>query len=172
MDRDNKSAGRGRGSFLLEMMKAQQKRAQTQVPSHSLETPDTSTEPTTSFERHSDSFQSRSSFTDSNVSQGHGRAQLLNTTLMKSRCSNVAQSRSSPSVASSGRGSLPSSLMTNIRYGTYSLRGNLLRRKSCIVHADPHHAPVLIVVVDPQFWCVGYSGTLRGEERCIHRRKF
>jgi len=103
----NKATGRGRGSFLLEMMrKAQNERSQ--MTAHSVETP--------SISSRSEGYSSQSVISQSvssSSSGGRGRAQLV--TLLKSMSSSESDSRESASAIGHGRGSL-SSLMKKLRW--------------------------------------------------------
>jgi len=103
MDPKNKFNGKGRGSFLLEMMRQKAQNSRSQSLSHSVETPSVSSTEQTS--RSSEEYSSlQHTFSSSSTSGGRGRAQLV--TLLKSM-SNESEKDSLSSVGH-GRGTLPS----------------------------------------------------------------
>ncbi|EZA53661.1 hypothetical protein DMN91_008315 [Ooceraea biroi] len=104
MDNSDKFVGKGRGSFLLEMMKQKTKeeRLRTEALPHSLETPSSPSE----------QISSEILSTSSSFGVGRGRGQLV--TALMSRSSNVPASKGLLSVGSYGRGSLLSSLTRTV----------------------------------------------------------
>lgn len=99
MDSNRKPSGKGRGSFLLEMMK---QKAQSEAMSHSVETSSVSATEQTS--RSSEGYLSQSVASSSSSNGGRGRAQLVS--LLKSMSSSSdSESRESPTIGH-GRGSL------------------------------------------------------------------
>ncbi|TGZ48140.1 piwi-like protein Ago3 [Temnothorax longispinosus] len=101
--------GKGRGSFLLEMMKQKAQNERAQTMSHSVETPSVSSTDQTirSIEQPSRSSEgySSQSIASSSSSGGRGRAQLVS--LLKSMSSSESDSREPTSLAMGhGRGSL------------------------------------------------------------------
>jgi len=102
MDPKSRINGKGRGSFLLEMMRQKAQNNRSQSISHSIETPSvSSTEQTSRSSEEYSSIQHTSS--SSSASGGRGRAQLV--TLLKSM-SSESEKDSSSSVGH-GRGALP-----------------------------------------------------------------
>ncbi|XP_011168648.1 piwi-like protein Ago3 isoform X1 [Solenopsis invicta] len=106
MDRDgkdetngSKSSGRGRGSFLFEMMRQRAQLERSQMPSrYSVETPSASS---TELTRSSEEYVSQS--TSSSASGGRGRAQLVN--LIRSMSSSASEaSDTSAGISGSGIG--------------------------------------------------------------------
>lgn len=102
MDPNRNPNGKGRGSFLLEMMKQKAQTDRSQTMSHSVGTPSVSTIEQAS--RSSEGYLSQSTASSSSSSAGRGRAQLVN--LLKSmNSSSDSESRESPTIGH-GRGSL------------------------------------------------------------------
>lgn len=102
LNNGNKPNGKGRGSFLLEMMKKAQSERSQMTP-HSVETPSVSS-------RSSEGYSSQS--ISSSSSGGRGRAQLVS--LLKSMSISESESRDSSLSIGHGRGSL-SGLLKKLR---------------------------------------------------------
>lgn len=102
---NNKPSGKGRGSFLLEMMRQRAQMERSQALSHSLETPSVSSAEQTS--RSSEEYSSHAS----SSSGGRGRAQISGW-LKSLSSSSSEESRNSSLAIGHGRGALPGLIRT------------------------------------------------------------